>query len=124
MPLAFLSVGLGGFLGSVARYGLSLLFPATAFPFATFIINLLGSFGLGFVAGLDMDGYISSRNFSLFMRVGVFGGFTTFSTFSLESVQLLQSGRTGTAALYMGASLIVCVIGAFAGLMCARFVGK
>ena len=124
MPLAFLSVGLGGFLGSVARYGLSLLFPATAFPFATFIINLVGSFGLGFVAGLDMDGYISSRNFSLFMRVGVFGGFTTFSTFSLESVQLLQSGRTGYAVLYMVASLLVCLIGAFAGLMCARLVGK
>lgn len=124
MPLPFLSVGLGGFLGSVARYGLSLLFPATAFPFATFIINLVGSFGLGFVAGLDMDGHISSRNFSLFMRVGVFGGFTTFSTFSLESVQLLQSGRTGYAALYMVASLLVCLIGAFAGLMCARFVGK
>lgn len=114
-------VGLGGFLGSVARYLISLVIPAaTGFPFATFVVNIVGSFALGYFAGLDLSGRITSDNMSLFLRVGVCGGFTTFSTFSLESVRMIEGGSYGLAAFYMAASAVLCVLATFAGAMLAR----
>jgi CrcB protein len=93
-------VGLGGAIGSVARYGLGLLLLqislAMQMPLATTIVNIAGSFALGCLAGSSSD---RSQPFYLFLAVGCCGGFTTFSTFSLEMVEHLQQGRLGVALL-------------------------
>ena len=93
-----LFVGLGGAVGAVGRYSLSLLPCRSAFPLLTLLTNLIGAVLIGFVAGLAGRERLSS-GWTLFWKTGVCGGFTTFSTFSLESVTLLQRGRAGLANL-------------------------
>ncbi|WLR46495.1 fluoride efflux transporter CrcB [Halobacillus litoralis] len=81
-----LLVGAGGFIGAILRYGISQWISkrtVSTLPVATLFVNLLGSFTLGLLTGLDLS------NFSvLFLGTGILGAFTTFSTFKLESVQL------------------------------------
>ena len=102
-----LFVGLGGAVGAVGRYGLSLL------------TNLIGAVLIGFVVGLAGRERLSS-GWTLFWKTGVCGGFTTFSTFSLESVTLLQRGRTGLALAYMALSAGLCLAGVLAGQWLSR----
>ena len=102
-----LAVGLGGFLGSVLRYLLSLvpLDRSGSFPVNTLLTNVLGAFAIGLIAAaLRRNGGLDPR-LVLFLKTGVCGGFTTFSTFALETGGLLQSGRYLPAALYVLLSL-------------------
>ena len=110
-----LAVGVGGFAGSVLRYLISTLTPSTAFPWATLVINVAGSFALAFIAGLALKGVIPHGELSLLLRVGLCGGFTTFSTFSLETVNLASGGSWVAAVIYAVATVILCVVAAFAG---------
>ena len=108
-----LAVGLGGLLGSVLRYLLS-LFPikeTTLFPIRTFAINLLGCAAIGLIAILSTRNKSVDPRLVLFLKVGTCGGFTTFSTFALESADLIQKGHPFTACLYILLS-IVCGTGA------------
>ena len=89
MLIQFVMVGLGGALGSMLRYLISLIPVNNTFPFLTLITNLLGALLIGFIVGLS-DNLFISKKFLLFLKTGVCGGFTTFSTFSLEAVQLFQ----------------------------------
>lgn len=109
-----LFVGLGGFIGAVARYLISLI-PiknTNPFPINTLIINIIGAFAIGFIA------YAASKNQSidsrllLFLKVGICGGFTTFSTFSLETARLIKDGSIGLALIYVLVSVIFGVAGA------------
>ncbi len=109
-----LFVGLGGFIGAVARYLISLI-PiknTNPFPINTLIINIIGAFAIGFIA------YAASKNQSidsrllLFLKVGICGGFTTFSTFSLETAELIKNGSTGLALAYILISVLFGIIGA------------
>lgn len=87
-----LLVLLGGGLGSLLRYGSSLLAGrlfGEGFAWGTLFVNLLGCLLIGFAAGC-VDRAILSRAFRIFFVTGVLGGLTTFSTFSLESVLILQ----------------------------------
>ncbi|MBR0654212.1 CrcB family protein [Plastoroseomonas arctica] len=98
-----LCVALGGALGSVARYLLTLASIAqfgVAFPWGTLAINVLGSALIGVVAGLGIGG-----EWRLFLVTGVLGGFTTFSAFSLET-GLLWERSPALAAAYVAASLV------------------
>lgn len=103
---AFL-VGLGGALGSNARYWLGRWFKAQPwaadFYWGTLVINLSGSLLLGLIAALFRDR--SGPGFLLF-GTGFCGGYTTFSTFSLEVNEMMQKGRIDLAAVYMLASVI------------------
>lgn len=110
-------VGLGGFLGSVCRYlaGRIPVGGESAFPWKTLAINLLGAFVLGAISAAADRWTAVSPNVVLMLKVGVCGGFTTFSTFAFESSALLGSGKTGTAVLYMAASLVFGVIAVLAG---------
>lgn len=92
MLIQFVMVGLGGALGSMLRYLISLIPVNNTFPFLTLITNLLGALLIGFIVGLS-DNLFISKKFLLFLKTGVCGGFTTFSTFSLEAVQLFQRGE-------------------------------
>lgn len=120
--LECLFVGLGGFIGSVARYLIGLLAVETAsgFPVKTFAINLIGSFVLGIVSETALRDPAFSRALVLFLQIGLCGGFTTFSTFSSEALKLLTSGRQGTALIYMVASMVLGVAAVYAGWLVAR----
>ncbi len=111
----FLLVGLGGGLGSVLRYGTSLLLNSKLFPWATLAVNIAGSFIIGIVFALSIRQEPLSHNWKLFLAAGICGGFTTFSAFSLENMGLLQSGRYGMAIAYIIASIVFGIAAAFIG---------
>ena len=112
-------VGIGGAIGAVFRYIISLIPFQTSFPFATFITNILGAFLIGIIAGAADRTNISPRAV-LLLKTGVCGGFTTFSTFSLESWNLLSSGKIAIGAVYMALSLCCCVAGVAIGQMLVK----
>lgn len=122
LMLECLFVGLGGFIGSVARYLIGLLAVETAsgFPVKTFCINLLGSFILGIVSESALRDPGISRNLVLFLQIGVCGGFTTFSTFSSEALKLFAGGRQGVALSYMVLSVVLGLVCCYGGWLVAR----
>lgn len=94
-----LLVGLGGFIGAVLRYLISLI-PIKnpeSFPINTFIINIVGAFAIGCIAFAVSKNENIDPKLLLFLKVGICGGFTTFSTFSLETAELVKSGSVVTA---------------------------
>ncbi|MET0183591.1 MAG: fluoride efflux transporter CrcB [Caulobacterales bacterium] len=114
---SFLLVALGGALGACARYGVSVLIGAHAFPWATLAINVAGGMAMGVLVGLVNDSGHAAR---LLLGVGVLGGFTTFSAFSLETVRLAESGQTTAAFGYVLASVILSISACWLGLAIAR----
>lgn len=106
-----LFVGIGGFIGAVLRYLISLIpikNPST-FPINTFVVNMAGSLAIGLIAlVISKNESIDSRLILLF-KVGICGGFTTFSTFSLESAELIKSGSYLTAIIYITVSVVASI---------------
>ena len=106
-----LLVGLGGFIGSVARYklgGLVLHLSAQErFPYSTFAVNLLGCLAIGLLAGLTERYELFGPGTRLFLFTGLLGGFTTFSAFGLDALLLLRRSEFLVAALYAGASVVL-----------------
>jgi CrcB protein len=102
-------VGLGGFLGTVCRYLLSLipLSERTGFPVVTLAINIAGALLIGVLAGLSARYPGLNAEWMAFLRVGICGGFTTFSAFALEITNLFGSGKAWAGALYILLSLIL-----------------
>lgn len=113
--MGFLFVALGGAVGAVGRYALSLIPVRMGFPFITLITNILGAVAIGFIAGLLSARDNLSPNVSLFWKTGVCGGFTTFSTFSLEAWQLMEKGNYVLSVLYAALSVICCIAGVWVG---------
>lgn len=116
--MSFVLVAIGGALGAVCRYGLSLLPLSSHFPFATFFTNILGAFVMGVVIGLSEEKKSLSPNATLFWKVGVCGGFTTFSSFSLETVRFMDKQEYGLALLYSLSSVCCCLV----ALICGRYL--
>lgn len=117
-----LFVGIGGFFGSILRYLMSLI-PIknhTIFPVNTLLVNIIGAFLIGLLAGLFVKYGTIDEKWQLMLKVGLCGGFTTFSTFSNESVELMKSGNWGLAALYIIASVVVCIVAAFCGQLAVK----
>lgn len=115
-----LLVGLGGGLGSMLRYLASLVtnrFHDSAFPLATFSVNVLGCFILGLIAGVP--GMITHETRLLFVT-GFCGGFTTFSAFASENVYLFQNNNYPVAITYIGLSILTGLLGVWLGIMAAR----
>jgi CrcB protein len=123
---ASLLVAAGGALGSWLRFGVGrawvqVIGPAraSAFPWATLSVNVLGSLAMGLVAGwLARSG--GSEATRLLLAVGVLGGFTTFSAFSLEVVSLIERGDLGLALMYLFLSLSAGLLGLWLGLLLMR----
>ena len=102
-----LFVALGGGLGAVGRYLLSLIAAPWSFPVMTLLTNFLGAVVIGAVA--QAAGQLPmSKSAVLFLKTGLCGGFTTFSTFSLETVELLEQGRWAAGGGYILASVGLC----------------
>ena len=121
MIARFFLVCLGGALGSGARYATSLWAAAaigTAFPFGTLIVNVLGSFLLGFL----MQAIPSSSDLRLMLTTGVMGGFTTYSTFNYETTEFLREGAWPLAAANILGTVAICLAAGFAGAAVARMI--
>ncbi len=108
-----LILALGGALGTLARYGLSLLtLPISqGVPWGTVMINVLGSFLIGGFGTLTLASgrFPLPEEARLFVMVGVCGGFTTFSSFSLQTLDALRTGHPARAAVNVGMSVALCV---------------
>ncbi len=104
-------VGLGGCLGSIARY-LSVAFVNRSlilaeFPYGTLIVNVLGCLVIGFLGGLAVNKQFLSEHSRLFLFTGILGGFTTFSAFSLETFYLMRTAHWALALLNVTAQLML-----------------
>lgn len=117
----FLLVGIGGMIGSMARYAASLLLPALSFPLATFVVNILGCLIIGIVFGYTQQGNINPA-LRLLLATGICGGFTTFSTFSAETLLLLRDGNILLAMLYVGGSLSAGIFCTWLGMRLADWL--
>lgn len=120
-------VAIAGALGALARYGIGLAFgprQASSFPVATLLINVSGSFVLGFLVELFTVRYDRSAALRTSLTVGFLGAYTTFSTFSLETVRLLQFGAASMAAVYVASSVAFGAIFAIGGLVLGGIVAR
>ncbi len=115
-----IAVAIGGALGSLFRYLLSLTLNQPNWPYGTWIANVLGSclIGVFFVWGKE-KGLLAPALY-LFFVTGMMGGFTTFSTFSLEVIQYLQSGQWERALAYALSSVGVGLAAVYVGILAAR----
>lgn len=107
-------VGLGGMVGSVLRYLAAHFIRHDSFPYATFAVNIAGSFLIGMVMG-NVSQHDNLGNWRLFLATGICGGFTTFSAFAWENLQLLNQQRYAGFALYTGSTLLVGMAAVMAG---------
>lgn len=117
--MGFIYVALGGAIGAMFRYSIGFLPFKGAFPLITLLINILGAFAIGLVAGMAENREVSP-GMILFLKTGVCGGFTTFSTFSLESYNLIVSDKPLLAGTYIILSVTLCLLGIFCGLAVTR----
>lgn len=118
----FLFVALGGALGAVLRYAISLIPVKTEFPILTLVTNIVGAVAIGFIVGIVSEKENTSPNIVLFWKTGVCGGFTTFSTFSLEAVTLFENKMYCLSGLYVALSVAFCLLGVFCGKRLASVV--
>ena len=121
--LKIISVAIGGSLGAVARYLINISPLATAagkFPLPTFLINISGSFLIGFLMVVFADKFEMNENVRLAVIVGFLGAFTTFSTFEMEIFGLVRDREFVTGFLYLFLSIFVGFVGVVAGVALGR----
>ncbi len=120
--MSFLFVALGGALGAVARYAISLIPVKTGFTILTLITNIIGAVLIGFIVGFTSNRDGVSDNTILFWKTGVCGGFTTFSTFSLEAFNLFENKQYAAGGMYVILSCSCCILGILCGKKLASFI--
>lgn len=111
-------IGTGSFLGGIARFLTSRFIQNTvvsAFPYGTFVVNIIGCFLIGLFYGLSERGNFMTAEWRMFLTVGFCGGYTTFSTFANENVALLRDGNVFYFALYTGLSVFIGIVATYLG---------
>lgn len=122
---ALTAVALGGALGAVARYQLSLWVHARwpgAFPTGTLVVNIVGCLLLGVLAGTLDSRVAVSPQVRLFLGVGLLGAFTTFSTFELETLLAFERGHATVAVMYVVLSVVVGLAAVWMGMRLGRLL--
>ncbi|HLY06795.1 MAG TPA: fluoride efflux transporter CrcB [Rhizomicrobium sp.] len=124
-----LLLGLGGALGTLARYWLSGVIAnavGQTFPWGTIIVNVTGSFVIGFFATLTApDGrFLVSGSTRQYVMTGFCGGYTTFSSFSLQTLNLMNDREWLYAGGNVLASVALCLLFVWLGAICAAAVNQ
>lgn len=119
----WLAIALGGACGAMARYATGLFATATlgaGFPFGTMLVNVLGSFIIGFVYPQFMAAGADKPLHYALVAIGFLGAFTTFSTFSLDTIQLIEGGQLIKAVSNVTLNLLLCLTACWLGLSLSR----
>jgi CrcB protein len=125
MVKSLLIAGLGGFLGSGARFLIARYIQfsyISVFPWGTFIVNILGSFLIGIFFGISEKGNFMSPEWRIFLTVGLCGGFTTFSSLSNDAFILLQNKEFFRFAIYSGLSFFLGLFAVFFGRLIIKII--
>jgi len=120
--IVFLGAGIGGALRHGVNVGATRLF-GFGLPYGTLIVNVVGSFAMGLLAGFFVYRAGVPQHFRLFLTTGILGGFTTFSTFSLDAALMIERHSFGAAAGYVVGSVAAGVAALFFGLAVFRSGG-
>ena len=123
MIRAMLLVGFGGAIGSILRYLTSFClakYYENAFPLATFIVNIIGCFLIGLLAGFLAKSQLASEDIKWFLITGLCGGYTTFSAFAYENIQLMQTDNLSLAFFNIGLSVIIGLVAVWLGLILTK----
>ena len=120
--IVFLGAGIGGALRHGVNVGAVRLFGYN-FPFGTLIVNIVGSFVMGLLAGYFAFRPGIAQHMRLFLTTGILGGFTTFSAFSLDTALLIERHAYWLAAAYVAGSVAASIIALFAGMSMFRIEG-
>jgi len=118
-------IGSGSFLGGISRFLVSRWVQntlASAFPYGTFIVNIMGCFLIGLLYGIFERGNIVNVEWRMFLTVGFCGGFTTFSTFANENLALLKDGNFLSFALYAGLSVFFGLLATYLGNLTVKII--
>ena len=114
----YLIVGIGGFLGSIARFWLGGYLGermGSRFPYGTFVVNMSGCFLIGFVMTiLTTKGHLNP-NWRYLIPIGFIGAYTTFSTFEFETLRAMQDGQVLVASLNVALSVLIGFIAVWVG---------
>ena len=123
MYVNLLLIATGGAIGSVARYLLSmcaLRATGTLFPLGTFVVNAIGCFVFGLIAGAAEQRVVLPPQARAFVFVGILGGFTTFSSYAFESVALIRGGEVLWASINIAGQVVIGIAGMAAGMAMMR----
>ena len=121
-----LLIGLGGFIGSIARYFISKLnnhLEWLSIPVGTLVVNVIGSFLIGFLIGISEKSPILTVELRMFLMVGLCGGFTTFSSFTGENLMLMRNGQFLPLFLYTGLSILLGFTAVYFGYISTKLLG-
>ncbi|MGF1509036.1 MAG: fluoride efflux transporter CrcB [Myxococcota bacterium] len=116
LGMEWAAVAFGGAIGATLRFAINRWWSLSPMPWATFVVNLAGSFGLAFLATYVAERFPLADHWRLGLSAGFFGALTTYSTFNLEVLAMLREGRSGMAALYVMATCITCLVAGWLGL--------
>jgi len=118
-------VGVGGFVGSIARFGLAAYIGqrmGTRFPYGTFLVNASGSFLIGLVMTVLTEKTHLGPNWRYLIPIGFIGGYTTFSTFEYETLRAIQDGQFAMGTLNVVLSVLVGFVMVWTGAMVGKAV--
>jgi CrcB protein len=113
-----LIIGTGSFVGGISRFLASRFIQnsiISAFPYGTFIVNIIGCFLIGLFYGISERGNMMNPEWRMFLTVGFCGGFTTFSTFASENVALIRDGNFFHFAIYTSLSVFIGLMATYLG---------
>ena len=117
-----LSVGIGGAAGAILRWIVAQIISGLSIPlfWATLIVKVVGGFAIGFLIVLFESRWPSEEMARVGIIVGLLGGFTTYSAFSMDAMSMLAAGLYGRAVIYILSTLILCLLGTWAGVILGR----